>query len=348
MRYFLAFLIISASCPVLSWANLQTDADLILQKYYSQAQFIGSVRIIRHAQVIYDRSLGFAQPNTGIKNSATTVYRIESLTKQFTAMLILQLQEQGQLSVSDSIYDYLPSFPKKKYDITIAHLITHTSGVPDYTQLPGFWENAYKPVSKKDLVNRFAQLPLEFVPGTQAKYSNSGFVLLGLIIEAKTHMAFEQVIQKMIFNRLDMQKSGYETTFQQIPFRAFGYLSNGSTTFPVPPMDMSNAAAAGALYSNMNDMTSWVLALTRPVLVTTETLQSMLTPVQKVTGFGWAFDQRFGLLEAFHNGGGPRHGFHNRITYFPGQDFVIIILSNLGNAPVEVISSELSKVVLEN
>jgi D-alanyl-D-alanine carboxypeptidase len=334
--------------PLFAWGGLNIDAELILKKYYSKAQFIGSVRIIRKGQIVFDQSIGLAQQLAGIQNSSSTAYRIQSLTKQFTSLMILQLQEQGLLNVSDSIYKYIPDFPQKSSDINIANLIEHTSGLTDYTGLNGFWDNAYNPITKQDLVARFAQLPLEFTPGSQAKYSNSGFVLLGLIIEAVTQMPFQQAVQKMIFDKIKMKDSGYETEFTPIPFRASGYSSNGSIVSPVQPMDMSNAYAAGALYSSMNDMTSWAFALTRPTLLNQASIQTMLTPVMGVTGLGWAFDKKFGFLEAFHNGGGAKHGFHNRISYFVNQDVIIIILSNLGNAPVESISDELAGLVLTN
>jgi CubicO group peptidase (beta-lactamase class C family) len=198
-----------------------------------------------------------------IANAPDTKFRLGSLTKQFTAMLIMQLVEGGKLKLEGKITGYLTDYPKATGDkITINHLLTHTSGIPNYTGLPAFQEtlsrNPYKPT---DFIKQFSDLLLEFEPGSRFAYSNSGYFLLGVLIEKVTGKTYENVLQESIFKPLQMNNTGYDVFTTILPKRAMGYEKRGLNYVNAPYLDMSIPYAAGSLYSTVEDLALWDQAL---------------------------------------------------------------------------------------
>ena len=186
--------------------------DALLAKYHEYGQFNGAVLVAENGAVIYKKGFGDANMEWGVANTPATKFRIGSVTKQFTATLILQLMEEGKISLDGTISDYLPGYPPAQGDkVTIHHLLTHTSGIPSYTGLPGFMqENTRDPYAPDSFLTFFSSLDFEFEPGSQWRYNNSGYFLLGAIIEKVTGKAYDEVLRERILDPLGLHNTGYE------------------------------------------------------------------------------------------------------------------------------------------
>jgi len=210
----------------------------------------GSV-LVAHNGMVFDKGYGVADKEQHVLNTPQTRFRLGSVSKQFTAMAVLILQERGRLHVQDAICLYIPACPSDWRPITIEHLLTHTSGIPDYTNFPDFAVTWTQAVTVEQLIARFKDMSLKFSPGSAFRYSSSGYVLLGYIIERVAHVSYATFLQKQIFEPLGMQNSGYDSRYPSLPQHATGYY--GGYVKP-DAYDMSVVYAAGALYSTVEDM----------------------------------------------------------------------------------------------
>jgi CubicO group peptidase (beta-lactamase class C family) len=197
--------------------------DQVVQTYVSTKQFMGSVLIARDKTVVLDKGYGFANLEWEIPNSPTTKFRLGSLTKQFTAACILLLEESGKLKVDDLVKKYMPDAPAAWDKVTIFNLLTHTSGIPSFTEFPDYASTEATASTPEKLVLRFRDKPLEFQPGEKMSYSNSGYVLLGYLIEKISGQTYSEFVQENIFKPMGMQDSGYDSNSAIIVHRASGY-----------------------------------------------------------------------------------------------------------------------------
>ena len=263
-----------------SYGQAKVDKlDKLISAYAEYGKFNGSVLVAEKGKVIYKKGFGLADMEWNIPNQPDTKHRLGSITKQFTAMVIMQLVEQGKLKLDVPISAYLPDYPKKNGDvITIHHLLTHSSGTPNMTSFPGFIKNisrnSYSPVQ---LVNLFADSTLQFEPGKKFAYSNSGYILLGYIIEKVTGKSYEQVLQENIFTPLKMNNTGYDHHRSVLKNRASGYEKNGRHYVNANFIDMSVPYAAGALYSTVEDLYLWDQALYGNQLLRKENMDLLFT-----------------------------------------------------------------------
>ena len=263
-----------------SYGQAKVDKlDKLISAYAEYGKFNGSVLVAEKGKVIYKKGFGLADMEWNIPNQPDTKHRLGSITKQFTAMSIMQLVEQGKLKLDVPISTYLPDYPKKNGDvITIHHLLTHSSGIPNMTSFPGFvkdvMRNSYSPVQ---LVNMSADSTLQFKPGERFAYSNSGYILLGYIIEKVTGKSYEQVLQENIFTPLKMNNTGYDHHGTLLKNRASGYEKNGRRYVNANFIDMSVPHAAGALYSTVEDLYLWDQALYGNQLLRKENMDLLFT-----------------------------------------------------------------------
>jgi CubicO group peptidase (beta-lactamase class C family) len=197
--------------------------DQVVQSYVSSKKFMGSVLVARGGTVLLDKGYGFANLEWNVPNSATTKFRLGSVTKQFTAASVLLLQERGKLKVDDPVKNYMPDAPPAWDKVTIYNLLTHTSGIPNFTSFPDYASTEAVSTTPEKLVARFRDKPLEFQPGEKWSYSNSGYVLLGFLIEKISGESYEKFVQENIFDPLGMKDSGYDSNSAIIPRRAAGY-----------------------------------------------------------------------------------------------------------------------------
>jgi len=324
----------TASTPFPNAAQI----DAYLTGLEQKGVLSGSV-LVAHDGMLFEKGYGLADKDANIPNTPQTRFRIGSNTKQFTAMAILLLQERGKLHVQDHICLYVPDCPQDWQSITIENLLTHTSGIPDYINSPDFLSFWLKPATPEELVARFKDLPLEFTPGSRFKYSNSGYTLLGYIIERVSGESYAAFLQQNIFTPLKMYNTGYDTTYPALPQHATGYYQGYIKPAPYDPTVLY---AAGALYSTVEDLNIWDQALMMHKLVSQQALDAMFTPhiacpppgpggcLQHADlgyGYGWfiAAEPQGRLI--YHVG--HIDGFFTYNGFYPKSNLVVVVLSNL-------------------
>ena len=313
------------------------EADAYLANLTAREEFSGSVLIATNGAVVFAGGYGLANREWSVHNTTSTVFRIGSITKQFTAMCVLILQQKHRLDVTNLISQYIPDCPSAWHAITVQRLLAHTSGIPNFTDFPDNTNCERLPASVVATVKRFRDKPLEFEPGKGRHYSNSGYVLLGYIIEQVTGMTYEEFVAENIFVPLGMKHSGYDHPATILPQRASGYTKQGTNIVNCIPFAMDTPHAAGALYSTVGDLLIWDQSLCSPRLVSASTLD-LFAPL------GWGRHDtgnsvehwQLGQIE-YHCGNrvqylatGGISGFLAHETHFPKEKVYVVVLSNFG------------------
>lgn len=308
--------------------------------------FNGSVLVAEGGSVIHKKGYGLANMEWDIPNAPDTKFRLGSITKQFTAALILQLAAEGKLDLQAPFGRYVPEYPATVAGkVTIHHLLTHTSGIVSYTGIKNFRsEMARDPYKPLEFIKVFADLPVEFASGEKFKYNNSGYFLLGVVIEKVTGDTYEEALRKRIFDPLDMKDSGHDHHRTLLPKRATGYRPAEDGFENADYLDMSLPYAAGSLYSTAEDLYKWDQALYTDKVLPGTYRKLMFQPHQKVPdkkrtfsyGYGWFIETvdrpgGEGTLEIVGHGGGI-NGFNTRIHRFPKDRHLIVLLNNFEGA----------------
>lgn len=349
-KYFLmklnsiGFFILLISVNVSFGQSKIEQLDELINKYTEYGQFNGSVLVAEKGEVIYKKGFGLANMEWNIPNQSDTKHRLGSITKQFTSMLIMQLVEEGKLKLDVRISTYLPDYPKSNGDIiTIHHLLTHSSGTPSYTSFPGFFRDISRdPYTPEEFVSFFADSTLQFKPGERYAYSNSGYFLLGVIIEKVTGESYEQVLKDNITIPLKMNNTGYDHHRTILANRASGYEKNGSNYRNAAYLDMTIPYAAGSLYSTVEDLYLWNQALYANRLLSKENTDLMfakhIQAGQNHYGYGWSMGMRpigstSDSVQVISHGGGI-NGFNTLITRIPSNKNMIVLFNNTGGAPL--------------
>lgn len=318
---------VSAQAPSV---NEQANAfDDWLKAKADQDDFTGSVLLVRHGEVILSEGYGFADREKKVENTPLTRFRIGSITKTFTATAIMQLQEQGLLDVDGLVCDYMPDCPAAWGEITLKQLLNHSSGIVSYTDLPEYWEQLDQAQTPTQLIARFRDLPLQFEPGSKWEYSNSGYAVLGHLIEVLSGQPYDAYIAEHIFAPLSMKDSGYD---HDDPSLAVGYTEHLSA--PAEYIEMSTPFAAGGLYSTVEDLYKWDRAQYSPTVVSAASIEEMTSPSivswppdNESYGLGWImWDKGEGRWQIGHDG--MINGFSSLILRYPDTDSTIILLSN--------------------
>jgi CubicO group peptidase (beta-lactamase class C family) len=328
---FTMFLLLAGPCLAQDAARM----DQVIQPFVANHQFMGSVLVARDGQVIYSKGYGFADLEWEVANSPTTKFRLGSVTKQFTAASILLLEERGKLSVDDPVKKYLPGAPAAWDKITLFHLLTHTSGIPSFTSFPDYQKLEPFAATSEQLVARFRDKPLDFEPGEKWQYSNSGYVLLGHLIEKITGDSYEKFVRENIFTPLGMKDSGYDSNSAVIPRRASGYVFAKNVFENAGFIHMSIPHGAGALYSTTEDLLKWEQGLFGGKLLKAASLQKMTTPFKSNYAFGLQVETAGGHKVIEHGGG--IEGFNTQLAYYPDDKLTVVVLANVnGTAPVDI------------
>jgi CubicO group peptidase (beta-lactamase class C family) len=255
------------------------------------------------------------------------------MTKQFTAVAILILAEQGRLALSDPIGKFLPDYPAQGRAVTVEQLLTHTSGIPDYTSFPEWQALMRKDMTLTELIDVFKYKPREFEPGDRWKYSNSGYILLGAIIERASGLTYEAFLKKNIFDPLGLKHTFYGSVSPIIPGRVHGYEAGSDGTFlNAGYISMTQPYAAGSLLSNIDDLAAWNQALLAGKLIKRETLGKAWTAhklkdgTSTGYGYGWSIGESFGTRVITHDG--DINGFASVGILFPEERLFIALLTN--------------------
>lgn len=331
--------------------------EALVNRYVDFDQFNGSILVAEKGEVIYKNGFGMANFEWEVPNTSDTKFRLASVTKQFTACAVMQLVQAGKLDLNEPISSYLPDYPKATGDlITLHHLMTHTSGIPNYTDDGSYQDIMILQTSVEELIERFKDLPLEFAPGKQFNYSNSGYVLLGAIIEAAAGESYAEVLTEQIFEPLGMTNSGYEQTGTVMDKRAAGYYKMGRTLKNANYIHMSGPFSAGALYSTVEDMFLWDQSWYTNQLLNEENRNLVFTKHisqgSEFYGYGWDIDViKAGGVTALSKDvvahSGFINGFNTRITRLIEDGSCIIILNNTSGAPLYHMSTAITGILYD-
>jgi CubicO group peptidase (beta-lactamase class C family) len=323
--------------------SYSTDADALVQTYVVANAFTGTVLVAKDGSVLFEKAYGLANREWDAPNTLDTKFRIGSMTKQFTAAAVLQLAEQGKLNIDDPVSKYYTDAPTSWSKITIRDLLTHTSGIPEITDLPDYSMFITQNTTPLGIINRIRDKPLEFQPGTRFKYDNTGYIVLGYVIEKVSDGTYADYIQQHIFKPLGMKNSGYDVADSIIMHRASGYEWRDGRWHNAPYISMTVPFAAGGLYSTVGDLLTWDQALYSNKLLNEASLKEMFTPNKpnlSYYGFGWEIMEDRGHRFIWH--GGVVNDFHSMISRYPDERLTIILLSNDQAAPVERMSHDLA------
>lgn len=334
-------LLLLPSCQTAS-NNIESKVDECINAYMKMKKFSGSVLIAKNGEILVKKGYGMANYEHDVLNTPHTKFRIGSITKQFTAMAIMQLQEKGLLKVSDPIKKYINDYPHGD-KITIHHLLTHTSGIPTVDKFPAFMESEMLPWTVEKTIELIKNEPLEFAPGDKFRYNNSGYILLGYIIEKVTGKSYPEFIKENIFQILNMKNSGYDNHDLVLKNRASGYNLSNDGLINGKYVVINNHYAAGALYSTIEDLYTWDRALYTEKLVGKSSLEKMFTPFKKNYGYGVYIDELFQRKRISHTG--TNKGFKAQISRFPDDDACIIALSNIYFPDINKISRALTAIL---
>jgi CubicO group peptidase (beta-lactamase class C family) len=285
------------------------------------------------------------QRELAVANAPNTKFRLASVTKQFTALCILMLQEQGKLSVEDPLAKFVPDCPPTWSAIKIRHLLTHTSGIPDYTGLADYRATVMLPWPPEKLLAQLRDKPLEFEPGARFAYSNSGYFLLSGIIARAAGRSYEQFLEQFIFQPLGMQDSGCDHFAAILPHRAAGYARDGDAWVNAAYTDTTFPQGDGALYSTVEDFFRWYQCWREHKLVSADSWKAMTTPVKEQYGFGIAVVKQFGLEELAHDG--RCLGFTSSMRWFPAADVFVAVFANADSVDAGAVADNLAALLLD-
>jgi len=314
-------------------ATFTTQADAIMSGIYKPDQPGAALLVMKDGKIMMRKAYGMANLELEVELEPDMIFRIGSMTKQFTAVAILVLVEQGRIALSDPIAKFLPDYPAQGRTVTVEQLLTHTSGIPSYTSLSEWQPLMRKDMTLTELIDVFKDKPREFVPGEHWKYTNSGYVLLGAIIEKASGLTYEAFLKENIFDPLGLKHTFYGSASRIIHGRVPGYEAGADGTFlNAEYISMTQPYAAGSLLSNVDDLAAWNQALLSGRLIKRETLEKAWTVCKLKDGtstgygYGWSIGESFGSRVITHDG--DINGFASSGILFPEEKLFVALLTN--------------------
>lgn len=313
--------------------------DRLVQASADADAFSGSVLVARDGQVVLDRGYGLANREWLIPNASDTRFRLGSLTKQFTAVAIMILNERGLVDLDASVKTWVPDAPPAWDQVTVRRLLAHTAAVPNFTSFDDFQASKTLPVTVDGLIARFRDHPLDFQPGEGRKYSNSGYVLLTAVIEKASGQSYADFLTETVFTPLGMSDSGYDSNAVILPRRASGYAPSAKGVVNADYWDMSIPQGAGGLYSTTHDLLKWEQGLFGGRLLTPASLTLLTTPVRDQYAFGVFAAKAQGNTTIAHSGG--LDGFNTYMAHDPDRRMTVIVLGNLNGPTPDALGAAL-------
>ena len=327
-------------------AVLEKKIDELLAAHARANGFSGTVLLASQGRPLFAKGVGYANLEWQVPNTTKTKFRIGSITKQFTSMLVMQLREQGKIRLEDSVCVHVTPCPAAWKPVTIHHLLTHTSGIPTYTGIAAWRATNMVPKTVDQMLAVFRDLPLEWVPGEKYAYNNSGYFLLGVVIEKVSGKKYEQALQDMILTPLGLADTGYDWSKTILPRRASGYAGKGDALANAPALDMQQPYAAGAMYSTVEDLLKWDQALYTDTLLPAAARQLMWTPFKENYAYGWSVPPpgpAFGGHRRIQHSGGI-NGFSSVIVRLPEPNVTVIVLSNNASANAGAVGRDVAAI----
>lgn len=319
---------------------MQQDGDLIatinaiVEPTVASGGPGASIIVARNGQVVFRKGYGLANIELAVPIEPQMIFRLGSITKQFTAVAILMLVEQGKLELTDPLTKFLPDYPTQGHTITVEHLLTHTSGIKSYTGMAEWLELWRKDFTPTELIDLFKDQPMDFVPGEQWAYNNSAYVLLGAIIEQCVGCTYTEFIEQQIFAPLGMSHSSYDVTSRIVPGRVAGYGTGPDGLENAAYLSMTQPYAAGSLMSSVDDLAIWDASLANATLVSRKLLEDAWTPYvlpdgnSTYYGYGWVASTYADHRLIAHGGG--IHGFNTFALRLPDDGIFVAVLANNG------------------
>jgi CubicO group peptidase (beta-lactamase class C family) len=321
-----------------SASSLEQRLDRLVLDYYPSAADPGAaVLVMVDGKPMLRKGYGMADLEKSVKVTPDMIFRIGSITKQFTAVVVLQLVNQGKISLDDPITKHLPDFDTRGKSITVEHLLSHTSGLPNYTATPDYAEGMARDLKPAEIVAIVAGKPLEFDPGTRFRYSNTNYALLGMLIEKVTGRTYADNLESLIAKPLGLSDTRYGRDDFPTPRHAHGYERDSSGQWaPGRPLSMTQPFAAGAIESTVDDLAKWTQALTDGKALDSKLLDRAWTPFKPIEspsdyGYGWSIRPESGERWIAHNGG--INGFQSAAVWIPEKKVYVAILRNALGGP---------------
>jgi D-alanyl-D-alanine carboxypeptidase len=352
----LAIVALVAAGPLLAQASatdkatFATRVDSLVKAYMAETHAPGlSVAVIRGRDTLMMAGFGLADRAAGKQATPATIYEIGSITKQFTSASIMRLVDQHKLSIDDELPKYLPQIPLHGNRVTIRNLLTHTSGIHSYTEVPAWQPHWGDDLAPDSIMGFVAKDTFDFAPGTRYKYDNSGYVLLGMVIEKVSGQTYAKFLENEIFKPLELTHTSYCPSHPTDPAFAAGYSKDGNGVKPAAYLSLTQPFAAGALCSTVGDLVMWERALTSGKVVSPESFALMSTAAtlndgQKIRyGFGLVPGEMSGHAFINHSGGIP--GFATMEYYFPADSLAVVVFTNYDGASPNVLAGNIARIV---
>ncbi len=336
-----------------------TREDVVAQKLHEST--VGdsagvAVLVARGGKILFQKGFGYASLEHRVPVTPATKFRIGSITKQFTAAGILRLQEQGSLRLSDTLNKFIPDYPQGD-KVTLYHLLTHTSGIHDFAAKPDFLATITLPSTPENKIKSFMNDPFDFVPGEKWSYSNSGYFLLGHIVEKVTGCTYADFLRREFFHPLGMTNTGVHTSSAILNHEATGYSYREGRWSKAINWDMSNDVGSGALYSTVEDLFRWNEGVFGGSVLSEASLKAAFTPVSTLEdsalsrpkeagyGLGWMIFRHRGLRVIEH--GGTLDGFQSNLRRYPDQSFTVVVLANASPSPPKLNAANLAQEIAQ-
>lgn len=320
-----------------------SELDAIATTAVARNKFMGAVLVVRDGAVLLDRGYGSASLELEVPNTPATRFRIGSITKQFTAAAILLLEERGRLRLADPVARHVPEVPAAWSQITLYQLLTHTSGIRNLTSLPDFRTWARLPQTPRQAVERLRDLPLDFPPGEKFAYSNSNYLLLGLVIERVSGRDYAAFLHDNVLDPLGLRDTDVDNNTDLVPRRAAGHAFQFGEYLRAPYSDMTVPHAAGAMYSTTHDLRRWIEGLLAGRLLTPESVSRMITPEKG--GYALGLQVSLSPRKVIRHGGSIA-GFSAFLAHYPDDRLTVVVLSNVMGPTSEPLARQLAAAVL--
>lgn len=341
------------SAPVESRAALPQQIDQVLETVLQENGALGfSVGVAMRGELIHEAGYGLAELEHQVPVQRHSMFRIGSITKQYTGAAICRLADQGKLYFDDPLKLYVPEFDTQGREVTLRHLLTHTSGIFNYTNLGAKWQaHMALDLSHSELLGLLEGVPLDFEPGRAYRYSNTGYFLLGMVIEKVSGLSYADFVQKEFFEPLGLSHTRYGSNSDVIPMRAQGYVHRGQGRFANDDLiSMQQPYAAGSLIATAGDLVRWSLALMGGQVLKPESFEEMTLPFlledgdESPYGFGLNLQPVSGQPCLSHGGG--INGFNSIMYYFPETKLCLAVISNSEGYSADEVAQRLLKLLL--
>ena len=326
--------------------------DAVVSSNYKEANPGVSILIAKDGKPIFRKAYGKSNLELNTSMSSENIFQIGSLTKQFTAVSLLILVEQGKINLNDRIETYITDFPTRGKKITIHQLLNHTSGIKNSTPIGAQGYLSRKDMTSIELVNYVKGKPFDFEPGSKFKYSNAGYILLGRIIEVVSGISYKEFIEKNIFNKLHMNSSSFGSMKTIVKNRAYGYQFKEGNFVNADYMSLTLPFSAGSIMTTVDDLLRWHNALLNFKLIKKESLQKAMSPStlnsgKKIPyGYGWRFAKLNGSKIIAHTG--STKGFTSTAMFFPKENIYMVTLTNCNCKKITDVNKSIANIILNN